>query len=177
MPRPPLASGWPERIARALIGFLAGCTTGLFVGALLAGLGASLGLLSHPDPWAKAIAMATSLGAAIWLPLRGPRLVALQPRPPRRRRPTTGHGWVDLVFRMGLGIASGTFVSLLAFFTLVVWLPRPTVWYGPFEYTGIAVFLLTLSLGPIGGFVWYAFDFPWFAPRRPTPMPMQTPRT
>jgi hypothetical protein len=67
---------------------------------------------------------------------------------------------------MGLGVASGVLVGVLTSFTWLAWLPRTQTFDAVWDQ--LAVCSLLVLAGMVGGFVWYAFDFPWFAPRRPS---------
>jgi hypothetical protein len=148
---------------------LAGGVLGTLVGAFSAGFVQELVGFVFGAPWRDAWllwpARAGGVLGAVWLAARAPRTRTA--RTSLRRRPpgSTRHGWVDLVFRTGIGVAWGAFALPCAVLALSVWLQAFGVHdevdpvFGPI--VGLWVLAAILPGAALGG-VWFGCDLPWF---------------
>lgn len=151
--------------ARALVGGV----LGTLVGAFGAGFVRSLVRLVAGSPWRDAWLLwpACALGVfgAVWLAARAPRTRAAG-SPVRCRRPDGArHGWVDLVFRTGVGMAWGAFALPCAVLALSVWLHAFGVSDEVHPVFGPTAGLWVLAAIPPGaalGGAWFGCDLPWF---------------
>lgn len=164
--RMPLAVG--ERAVRAL--------AGLVLGTLLAGIAAGIAFelldvfagVRGSDEWLLRGACAGGVLGAVWLVRRAPRprvaaTVARRARPIRTR-----HGWVDAVFRIGVGMTVGAVAMPCVFLVAMIWLSAFGVhlrWVDAFgELGGFGVFFTT-PFGALLGGLWFACNLPWFRRR------------
>lgn len=151
--------------ARSLVGGV----LGTLVGAFGAGFVQSLVRLAAGSPWRDAWllwpACAMGVFGAVWLAARALRTRAAGSPLRRRRSEGARHGWVDLVFRTGIGMAWGAFALPCAVVALAVWLAAFGVpdevdpVFGPIA--GLWALAAILPGAVLGG-VWFACDLPWF---------------
>ena len=173
-----IAVGAPaSRMALAVGELAVRVLAGLVLGTLLAGVAAGIAFellavvagVRASDEWLLRGACAGGLLGAVWLVRRAPRprvaaTVARRPRPLRER-----HGWVDAVFRIGLGMTFGAFAMPCVVLVAMVWLSafgvrdRVVDVFG--SLGGFAVFF-SPPFGALLGGLWFGLDGPWFRRRR-----------
>jgi hypothetical protein len=158
---------------RGSVGAVAACAlVGVVLGTLLGAFGAgfvrSLVWRVVGTPWRDAWQLwpACALGAlgGVWMAGRAPRRRAGAPALHRRRPSGARHGWVDLVFRTGVGMAWGAFALPCAVLALSVWLQAFLVHdeADPHFRSLLTAWVLGAILpGAALGGVWFGCDLPW----------------
>lgn len=168
-PAPRMALAVGELAVRAL--------AGLVLGTMLAGIAAGIAFellavvagVRGSDEWLLRGACAGGAAGAVWLVRRAPRpRVAVAPA--RRPRPVGARaGWVDAVFRIGIGMTFGAFTMPCVVLVAMVWLgafgvrDRVVDVFG--SLAGFSVFAST-PFGALLGGLWFGLDGPWFRRRR-----------
>lgn len=158
---------------RGSVGAVAACAlVGVVLGTLLGAFGAGFvrslvwRVVGTPwrDAWLLWPACAMGVLGAVWLTMRAPRPRAAGTSLRRRRSDRARHGWVDLVFRTGIGMAWGAFALPCAVLALSVWLQA----FGVHDevdpvFGSIVGFWVLAGILPgaaLGG-VWFGCDLPW----------------
>ncbi len=160
-----------ELVARAAVGAALGTLLGVLAAGFLAHV---LGRVGAPGPsvaWQLRAACLLGVLGAVWLVRRGPRQRRRGAQPPvarRRRSDGARHGWVDAVFRLGIGAAWGAFALPCAFVAAFVWFEafggrnRAVDVFGSLFGYGV---LSAIPAGALLGALWFALDLPWFRRR------------
>lgn len=168
-PAPRMALAVGELAVRALAGLVLGTLLAAIAAGIVFELLAVVTGVRGSDAWLLRCACAGGVVGAVWLARRAPRprvaaTVARRPRPVRER-----HGWVDAVFRIGLGMTFGAFAMPCAVLVAMVWLgafgvrDRVVDVFG--SLGGFGVFF-SPPFGALLGGLWFGLDGPWFRHRR-----------
>lgn len=172
--------GVGEFVVRALAGLALGTLLGALATGFVANLLALVGVSQPSDALLLRAACGLGLVGAVWLVRRGPRQRWRGPLSPvarRRRVDGTRHGWVDAVFRIGIGVAWGAFALPCAALAALVWFEafggrdRVVDVFGSLFGYGLG---LSIPAGALLGALWFALDLPWFRRRR-EPLVQATP--
>jgi hypothetical protein len=167
----PLAMGVGEYVVRALAGVVLGTLLGGMAMGFVANLLAFAGVSQPSDALQLRAACGLGLVGAVWLVQRGPRQRwrgAQSPAARRSRAEGLRHGWVDAVFRLGIGAAWGAFALPCAAMAAFVWFvafggrDRAVDVFGSLFGYGLG---LSIPAGALLGALWFALDLPWFRRR------------